>query len=390
MQSSTTDTFTSVIADTAIIHNKYDRQLRVWGSSGQQALSRTCLVLIRATAVGTETCKNCILPGIQHIHIVDDDEEDAEDNSNSNNSNRRSDTADAEFDTESYAPQYSSNFFVASSNNSNIDNTNNHSTSNCRAQRALQALLELNPDVTGSYTNAASVTNQLGDEHFYASIFQQLLFPPNPIVPSSQQTQTDEIQPQPFESLAVGLSSQNTKRFHQLIVVGSDLEIPVLQCIAKVCHQMTVPFLSVHAYGLIGLVQIQTLPIHPILNPRGQQTTTTNTASIPDLRILHPFPLLYEFMESFCATTFTGHSTQSSNIVPLSSYEYGQIPYPILLYYIYHKVWKSKYPTLTKPQTMEQKNEFVQMIRHHFYQTMQLSSAGAGTGTTDSVVLPIR
>ena len=43
---------------------KYDRQLRLWGASGQRALGETCIVLINATASGTETLKNlgkCIM-----------------------------------------------------------------------------------------------------------------------------------------------------------------------------------------------------------------------------------------------------------------------------------------------------------------------------------------
>ena len=38
--------------------DKYDRQLRLWGASGQRALGETTIVLINATASGTETLKN--------------------------------------------------------------------------------------------------------------------------------------------------------------------------------------------------------------------------------------------------------------------------------------------------------------------------------------------
>jgi hypothetical protein len=39
-------------------NDKYDRQLRLWGAGGQRALGETTIVLINATASGTETLKN--------------------------------------------------------------------------------------------------------------------------------------------------------------------------------------------------------------------------------------------------------------------------------------------------------------------------------------------
>ena len=38
--------------------DKYDRQLRLWGASGQRALGETTIVLVNATSSGTETLKN--------------------------------------------------------------------------------------------------------------------------------------------------------------------------------------------------------------------------------------------------------------------------------------------------------------------------------------------
>lgn len=54
---------------------KYDRQLRLWGANGQQALEDAhVLFLPSATmhAAGVETLKNLILPGIGQFTIVDD------------------------------------------------------------------------------------------------------------------------------------------------------------------------------------------------------------------------------------------------------------------------------------------------------------------------------
>jgi len=45
--------------------NKYDRQLRLWGGAGQKALMEANILLVNASATGTETLKNLVLPGEQ-------------------------------------------------------------------------------------------------------------------------------------------------------------------------------------------------------------------------------------------------------------------------------------------------------------------------------------
>uniref|UniRef100_A0A673H6I1 NEDD8-activating enzyme E1 regulatory subunit n=1 Tax=Sinocyclocheilus rhinocerous TaxID=307959 RepID=A0A673H6I1_9TELE len=50
---------------------KYDRQLRLWGDHGQEALENAHVCLINATATGTEILKNLVLPGIGAFTIVD-------------------------------------------------------------------------------------------------------------------------------------------------------------------------------------------------------------------------------------------------------------------------------------------------------------------------------
>ncbi|KAL8812554.1 MAG: hypothetical protein Q9223_001019 [Gallowayella weberi] len=53
---------------------KYDRQLRLWAASGQQALEDAHVLLLNGGSgvVGVETLKNLILPGIGSYTIVDD------------------------------------------------------------------------------------------------------------------------------------------------------------------------------------------------------------------------------------------------------------------------------------------------------------------------------
>ena len=52
---------------------KYDRQLRLWAASGQQALEDAHVLLLNSgsSVVGIETLKNLVLPGVGNFTIVD-------------------------------------------------------------------------------------------------------------------------------------------------------------------------------------------------------------------------------------------------------------------------------------------------------------------------------
>ena len=53
-------------------HQKYDRQLRLWGTHGQKKLQTSHILLIGSTFTGCETLKNLVLPGIGQFTIIDD------------------------------------------------------------------------------------------------------------------------------------------------------------------------------------------------------------------------------------------------------------------------------------------------------------------------------
>uniref|UniRef100_A0A3Q1I6M6 NEDD8-activating enzyme E1 regulatory subunit n=1 Tax=Anabas testudineus TaxID=64144 RepID=A0A3Q1I6M6_ANATE len=61
----------TMAATKASKEQKYDRQLRLWGDHGQEALENAHVCLINATATGTELLKNLVLPGIGAFTIVD-------------------------------------------------------------------------------------------------------------------------------------------------------------------------------------------------------------------------------------------------------------------------------------------------------------------------------
>jgi len=47
-------------------------KLRLWGGNGQRALMNANILLINADAVGTETLKNLVLPGVGRFTVIDD------------------------------------------------------------------------------------------------------------------------------------------------------------------------------------------------------------------------------------------------------------------------------------------------------------------------------
>ncbi|XP_053305125.1 NEDD8-activating enzyme E1 regulatory subunit [Spea bombifrons] len=93
---------------------KYDRQLRLWGDHGQEALESAHVCLINATATGAEILKNLVLPGIGCFTIVDGNIVSGEDVGN--------------------------NFFL-----------HRNSIGKNRAQTSMEFLQELNDDVTGNF-----------------------------------------------------------------------------------------------------------------------------------------------------------------------------------------------------------------------------------------------
>lgn len=78
-----TESFPTAFAGPTSKERKYDRQLRLWAASGQQALERSKILLINSDGplddgnpavsgvVGVETLKNLVLPGIGGFTIVD-------------------------------------------------------------------------------------------------------------------------------------------------------------------------------------------------------------------------------------------------------------------------------------------------------------------------------
>lgn len=104
---------------------KYDRQLRLWGDHGQQAIEGANVCLINASALGTEILKSLVLPGIGAFTVIDGNKVTGEDAGN--------------------------NFFLDAS-----------SVGASRALVTTELLLEMNSDVRGDFIEE-TIENVLDD-----------------------------------------------------------------------------------------------------------------------------------------------------------------------------------------------------------------------------------
>jgi len=250
--------------------DKYDRQLRLWGASGQRALGETLVVLVGSSACGAETLKNLVLPGVGSILVLDDDDDD-----NGESSSAETGGIDIHPSPE-LSPSLlkfsgeSSNFFLPPNSKKIVDklesnnDTTNGETPLSKAARASALLSELNPDVCGFYSSVPSLAAV-----DFTTFFQTLLAnPPNNHASSSSST--------------------------KLLVISADQPPPVLLPLSHACHNLSLPLLALHSYGLLGTVRVQTPPpYHFIIESKPSHT-------LPDLRLSRwpPFDGLNDVLKS--------------------------------------------------------------------------------------------
>jgi len=307
--------------------DKYDRQLRLWGSSGQRALGQTTIVLINATAAGTETLKNLVLPGVGAIHVVDAADAPAVPKSSRTGS----------------APPFD-NFFVFDDGHDG-ENANgadkmeveegdddkaaaSASASTCspvpsRAEVASKHLCELNPDVSGAHTTVPSLSStEYGP--LLDTIIQQSSLP-------------------------------------SLLIVASDVPPKPLLDVSRAAWDRSIPLIIVRSCGLVGSVRIQ-VESHPVVESKPD-------SEVPDLRLADPsgpFPALRALADA-------------TDLAALDSAEHSHVPYVVLLIKALTK-WRSGLPPppppppptsddgvksnmLRFPKTVDEKNDFRATIK---------------------------
>ncbi|KAK3871146.1 hypothetical protein Pcinc_023708 [Petrolisthes cinctipes] len=186
---------------------KYDRQLRLWGDHGQVALESGHVCLINASASGTETLKSLVLPGLGSVTIIDDTKVTPQDVGN--------------------------NFFVES-----------ESVGSARGEVTLRLLLELNPEVRGTFVE-------------------------QPL------TEILDNQPDFFTPFSC--------------VVATCLPECTLLTLSKVLWEAKIPLVVVRTYGMIGYLRVQ-MEEHTVVESHPDN-------EMPDLRLDRPFPALQKYID---------------------------------------------------------------------------------------------
>lgn len=305
-------------ANISSISNKYDRQLRLWGAQGQKALGQTCVVLVRATAAGTETCKNLVLPGCGSLLVIDDDGD-----------------ADDAVPTVSFP---ASNFFLTTASDDGNDGDAKPKMKLCRAQMAMESLLELNPDVKGSWIDTSRTERTTLLDFDYAATFAKL---------TTAAATTGS---------RGGGGGGDGPIMNNVLVVASDLEPPILHRLSSICWKHQIVLMAVHSYGLIGIVRLQTPPL-PIMDPKPRDT-------VPDLRLVRPFPALAAL-----------HQSMVGDYATLENHQHSHIPYPLVLLKISDEWKQQEHRTMDDgngnndgttrgmPGTYEEKQAFALAVR---------------------------
>ncbi|KAG4434902.1 hypothetical protein IFR05_009600 [Cadophora sp. M221] len=144
----TTDVLPQIPQGPTDKEKKYDRQLRLWAASGQQALEDAHLLLLNSGCgtVGVETLKNLVLPGIGKFTIAD-----------------AANVEEADLGV---------NFFL-----------DEGSLGKSRAETCLRLLLELNPDVIGEWFQPKK-----GEDSFDVQQKYTIILYSHPIEPEALKT----------------------------------------------------------------------------------------------------------------------------------------------------------------------------------------------------------
>jgi NEDD8-activating enzyme E1 regulatory subunit len=208
--------------------DKYDRQLRLWGANGQRKLMTSHILLINSPAVGTETLKNLVLPGLGSFTILDDALLQPSDLGN--------------------------NFFTPHPENEQTMETqqDNGGMKPCRGKVAVENLCEMNPDVKGYFMNSNLQTELVNGNSLFLT-----------------------------HSLNFYFLDPNFLQKFSLVIVANPTP-SIAQLASAACWDSSVPLIIVRSYGFIGTFRLQIRGIHGIIESKPE-------AEQLDLRINSPF-----------------------------------------------------------------------------------------------------
>lgn len=306
--------------------DKYDRQLRLWGASGQRALGSTMVVLVGSSACGTETLKNLVLPGVGSFLVVDDGEV------SSTTAAGIQKCPELDPSLLQFGAQ-SSNFFLPTPSTrvaSRGDDGNNTQKTLSKAAMACALLSELNPDVLGFHYTVPSLEGL-----DYSALFEIIKQGP----PSSN-----------------GSSAATDEVAQKILVIAADQPSTVTLPLSYQCHNRSIPLLVVRSYGLLGYARIQTA------TPYHCMTEAKKSNRIPDLR-LSAWPL------------FDGLKNVASTVGNLDEMEdtkdHSHVPFVIVLLQALDK-WRGTVsapfnpdPAVRPryPETYQEKEDFRKLVK---------------------------
>ena len=172
---------------------KYDRSLRLWGSQGQTRLAQAHVVLLGASATGSEALKNLILPGLGKFTVVDDAAVTIRD--------------------------LGCNFFLEQSD-----------IGKSRGAAVVRTLLELNPSASGHAIERSPV-----------DLIRAAAGPPHEAARPAALPHQDDLQ-----------QLQAT-----LIIVASTVPHGDILLLASRCRELQIPLLFAESVGLFGVLRVQ-------------------------------------------------------------------------------------------------------------------------------------
>lgn len=191
---------------------KYDRQLRLWAASGQQALEDAQILLLNSGpgVVGAETLKNLILPGVGNYTIVEDAVVSEED--------------------------LGVNFFLEET-----------SLGKSRAEESCKYLQELNPEVNGKSVQKV-------------------------IIPDSAHPGSLLTVKQSIEAFVEDVAALD--QFSLILLVGPTKDGDVLEKICDHAWKSSIPLFYVHSVGFFSHFSVQLPSQFPIVDTHPDPAST--------------------------------------------------------------------------------------------------------------------
>jgi amyloid beta precursor protein binding protein 1 len=307
--------------------DKYDRQLRLWGASGQRALGSTMVALLGSSACGTETLKNLVLPGVGSFLVVDDGDEVSPSEAATQEVQKCPDLHPSLLQF----GEHSSNFFLPPP--SKVGGDDDGSKKNLsKAAMACALLSELNPDVLGFHYTVPSLEGL-----DYSALLEKIKQAP----PSSSSN---------------GSSATASSSPQKILVIAADQPSTVTLPLSYECHKRCIPLLVVRAYGLLGYARIQTAsPYHCIIEAK-------KSSRIPDLR-LSAWPI-FEGLKNVVATVKNLDEMDDTK-------DHSHVPFVLILLQALEK-WRGTVsapfnpdPALRPryPETFQEKEDFRKLVK---------------------------